>query len=101
MDTYRAPGLAMLLVSGLVAGFLAYAISRRSLREERMAVGGPQALMERARDLGETDVARAGREYVSQRIVPEMKPMLLDLLKDVESYVNNYFHRAEKTIKSM
>ncbi len=98
MDGNRFP-IGMLLASGLIAGILAYAISRRSAREERMT--SAQMVMERAKDLGDTEAARVGREFVSERVVPEMKPVILDLLKDAEEYVDHYFKRAEKAVKSM
>ncbi len=98
MDGNRFP-MGMLLASGLIAGILAYAISRRSAREERMT--SAQMVMERAKDLGDTEAARVGREFVSERVVPEMKPVILDLLKDAEEYVDHYFKRAEKAVKSM
>jgi hypothetical protein len=58
-------------------------------------------VLERAKDLGDTEAVRLGREYMSERVVPEIKPVLLDLLKDAESYVDQYFKRAEKAVKSM
>jgi len=98
MDGNRFP-IGLLLGSGLIAGILAYAISRRSAREERMMP--TQMVLERAKDLGDTEAVRLGREYMSERVVPEIKPVLLDLLKDAESYVDQYFKRAEKAVKSM
>ncbi len=99
MDEYRFPTLGVLLGSGLIAGILAYAISRRSAREERLYP--TQMVLDRAKDLGDTEAARVGREFVSEKVVPEMKPVLLDLLKDAEEYVDQYFKRAEKAVKSM
>ena len=99
MDGYRFPTMGVLLGSGLIAGILAYAMSRRAAREERPA--GAQMVLERAKDLGDTEAARAGREFIAEKVVPEMKPVLLDLLKDAEEYVDQYFKRAEKAVKSM
>lgn len=96
MDGFRFPTIGVLLVSGLIAGLLAYTMSLRAAREERVMTP-----LERARELGQADIARMGREYLSDRVVPEMKPVLLDLLKDAEGYVDQYFKRAEKAIKEM
>ncbi len=99
MDGYRVPTIGLLLGSGLIAGIMAYAISRISAREERQS--SAQMVMERARDFNDSEAARVGREFVSEKVVPEMKPMLLDLLKDAEEYVDRYFKQAEKAVKSM
>ncbi len=99
MYAYRFPTMGVLIGSGLIAGILAYAMSRRAAREERGL--SPQLVVERARDLGQTEAARFGREFVSEKLVPEMKPVLLDLLKDAEDYVDRYFDRAAKAVKSM
>ncbi len=98
MDTYRTSSIWMLLIGGLFAGILAYTISsRRAARE----LSTQEMLFERAKEIGGTEMARTGREFVSERVIPEMKPVLIDLLKDAESYVDRYFQRAEKAIKSM
>lgn len=99
MDTFRTPTFGVLLVSGLIAGLLGYAMSRRSVEAER--VTGPRMVMMKAREMGDTEVAKAGREFLSQKFVPEMKPVLLDLLKEAEDYMHGYFRKAEKSIKSM
>ncbi|MGE5618515.1 MAG: hypothetical protein ACM3US_04570 [Sphingomonadaceae bacterium] len=99
MNTNRFPMVAVLLASGLVAGILAYTMARRPPREERGI--SPQMVIERAKDIGETEAARFGREFVSERVIPEMKPVLLNLLKDAEQYVDSYFKRAEKAVRSM
>ncbi|MHB0868893.1 MAG: hypothetical protein ACYC5J_05495 [Chloroflexota bacterium] len=99
MDGNRFPTIGVLLASGLIAGILAYAMSRRTAREEKGF--SAQMVMERAKDLGQTEAARFSREFVSERVVPEMKPVLVGLIKDAEDYVDRYFQRAEKAVKSM
>ena len=101
MDAFRSPTFGVLLASGLVAGILGFTMSRRSARQERMTMSGSLAVLGRARDTGETELAKAGREFVSKRVVPEMKPVLLDLLKEFDGYLDTYFKRAEKAIKAM
>ncbi len=97
MNAFRAP-LGMLLVWGLVAGILAYTISSRRAAREATA---QQMLVERARELSEADLARAGQQYISKKLIPEVKPVLIDVLKDAESYVDSYFRKAEKAIQEM
>jgi hypothetical protein len=101
MESYKTPSVTVLLVSGLAAGVLAYAMSRRSHKREVIPVNR-EKVVARAKDLvSQGDLARLGREYMSDRVVPEMKPILLEVLKDFEDYVERYFDRAEKAIKSM
>jgi hypothetical protein len=102
METYKTPSVTVLLVSGLAAGILAYAMSRRSQKKTEILPVSRDKVVARAKDLvAQGDLARIGREYVSDRVVPEMKPILLEVLKDFEDYVERYFERAEKAIKSM
>jgi hypothetical protein len=102
MESYKTPSVTVLLVSGLAAGILAYAMSRRSQKKTEILPVSRDKVVARAKDLvAQGDLARIGREYVSDRVVPEMKPILLEVLKDFEDYVERYFERAEKAIKSM
>jgi hypothetical protein len=102
MESYRTPSVTVLLVSGLAAGILAYAMSRRSQKKTEILPVSRDKVMSRAKDLvAQGELARIGRDYVSDRVVPEMKPILLEVLKDFEDYVERYFDRAEKAIKSM
>ena len=101
MNGLRVPTVGVLLATGLAAGMLAYTMSRRAAREERAPASAQQAVIETAKELSKTEVARAGREYISERVVPELKPVLLDLLKDLEAYIDRYFQKAEKAIKAM
>jgi hypothetical protein len=102
MESYKTPSVTVLLVSGLAAGVLAYAMSRRSHKKSEVLPVSREKVVSRARELvGQGELARIGREYVSDRVVPEMKPILLEVLKDFEDYVERYFDKAEKAIKSM
>lgn len=101
MNAFRSPTFGVLFASGLIAGIIGFTMSRRSARQEKMNMIGSMAVLGRARDLGDTELAKAGREFISERVVPEMKPVMIDLLKEFESYLDNYFKKAEKAIKSM
>jgi hypothetical protein len=102
MESYKTPSVTVLLVSGLAAGVLAYAMSRRSQKKAEIIPIDRDKMVSRARDLvSQGELTRIGRDYLSDRVVPEMKPILLEVLKDFEHYVERYFDRAEKAIKSM
>lgn len=101
MDAFKSPTFGVLLVSGLAAGIIGFTMSRRAARKERANMTASMAVLGRARDLGYTELAKIGREFVSERVVPEMKPVLIDLLKEFEGYLGNYFKRAEKAIEAM
>ncbi len=97
MDTFKSPTFGVLLASGLLAGIVGFTMSRRAARQERTNI----AVLGRARDLGDTELAKISREFISERVVPEMKPVMIDLLKEFENYLDNYFKKAEKAIKAM
>lgn len=91
--------------AAVAAGVLAFMIQRsRRTEQERM-----QRPLGRAADawdrLRETDVrgktAAATRDFVVDRVLPEFKPILLDLLRDAKAYVDQGFKRAEKAIKDL
>ena len=85
------------MAGGLSAGVFACVMARRTSRQESMQASA----MERVRGLSELEATRVGKEYLTSKVIPEMKPVLLDLLKDVEDHVNHYFKRAEKAVKAM
>lgn len=102
MDTFRSQTFTVLLASGLAAGFLGFMFARRSAEQERMAMS-PARMMDRVRmgDFGDTELAKMGREFFNERVVPEMKPVMVDLLKEFEGYMDRYFRKAEKAIKAI
>jgi hypothetical protein len=97
----RFPTFGILLGSGLIAGLFAYAISRGSVMRRQRVLSPQEQIMERAKDLGGTEAAKMSREFISERVVPEMKPVILDLIKEAENYVDHYFEKAQKAVKSM
>ena len=78
------------IVAALVAFFLRRAM--RSRQEEVEIEMSTSAIKERA--------AAATGEFLRSYVAPEMKPMLLSVLKDVKDYVERGFDRAESSIKS-
>ncbi len=101
MDAFRSQTFAVLMASGLAAGILGFMFARRSAQQERMSSAAPWMVLGRARDIGDTELAQVGREFFNEKVVPEMKPVLVDLLKEFEGYTDRYFRKAEKAIKSM
>lgn len=93
MNEMRFPTIGVLLGSAMIAGIITYIVSTRQQK--------PKSVVDRAMEIGGAEAARLRREFVSERVVPEMKPVLLDLVKQAEDYVDRYFDRAEKAIKSM
>jgi hypothetical protein len=91
--------------AAVAAGVIAFLI-RRARRAEQARVEAPAPVeaaavaWERVKD---TDVpgktAAATREFMMERVVPELKPILLDLLADLKAYCDQGFKRAEKAIK--
>ena len=48
-----------------------------------------------------SDNVEAGREFVMDKIVPELKPALLSALSEIEDIVDQAFRRIEKNIKKL
>ena len=56
---------------------------------------------ELARDVVGNNPLEAGHEFLLKEVVPELKPVLLAILDDIEKVVADGFQRAEKSIKKM
>ncbi|MGI5836956.1 MAG: hypothetical protein ACOX87_10805 [Chloroflexota bacterium] len=93
MNGMRFPTIGVLIGSAMIAGIITYIVSTRQHR--------PKSVVDKAREIGSAEATRLSREFVSEKVVPEIKPVLLDLVKEAENYVDRYFERAEKAIKSM
>jgi|SRR4051812_2328524 len=84
------------LATAIAAGVIAY-IVRRSRAEEVE----PANQLGRLRDWANSDSLEAGREFVMDKIVPELKPALLSALSEIEDIVDQAFRRIEKNIKRL
>jgi hypothetical protein len=95
------PGLTMgtILASALTAAVVVYLVRRR--RPEPPAQVVTTRAIERARDLVPEDSLRALSEYVLERVLPEFRPALLAIVKDLREQVNEFFDRTEKRIKQL
>ena len=90
----RAAGT--ILATAIAAGVIAFLL-RRS-REEEEPVSRVQRL---ARDWAGSDTVDAGRDFLIERVLPELKPALLSALAEIEDVVDQTFRRIEKNIKKL
>src|SRR5690348_12902409 len=89
--------IAAILGSALVAGVVAYAIRRRQAPPPPEPVALSGRAWDRARDLAFNDErAQATRDFLVDKVLPELKPALLGILEEVEDMVDDGFRRAEK-----
>ncbi|MBV9329403.1 MAG: hypothetical protein JO352_37350 [Chloroflexi bacterium] len=87
------------LAAAIAAGVIAY-IVRRSRSDDDLEVSSNQ-LARLARDWASSDSVEAGREFVMDKIVPELKPALLSALSEIEDIVDQTFRRIERNIKKL
>jgi len=91
----RAAGT--ILATAVAAGVIAYLL-RRS-REEEEEPSSRMAKM--ARELAGSDNLEAGRDFLIDKVLPELKPALLSALGEIEDVVDQAFRRIEKNIKKL
>ena len=90
----RAAGT--ILATAVAAGIIAFLL-RRSREEEE-----PTGRMARlARDWAGSDNLEAGRDFLVDKVLPELKPALLSALSEIEDVVDQAFRRIEKNIKRL
>ncbi|HLH22635.1 MAG TPA: hypothetical protein VK066_08935 [Chloroflexota bacterium] len=99
-----SPTMAVAAIVGaaLVAGAAAFMLRRRQAPPppEPETISG--RAWGRARDLAfNEERTEAAREFLVDRVLPELKPALLGILEEVEDMVDDGFRRAEKAIKSL
>jgi len=90
----RAAGT--ILATAVAAGVIAYFL-RRSREEEEPA----SRVAKMARDWAGTDNLEAGRDFLVDKVLPELKPALLSALAEIEDVVDQAFRRIEKNIKKL
>jgi len=88
------------VVAGVVAaGTIVYLI-RRSGRKRRPAdLAGK--VTELARDVVGDAPIEAGQDFLMKQVLPELKPVLLAIIDDLEKVVADRFKQAEKAIKKL
>jgi hypothetical protein len=90
----RAAGT--ILATAVAAGVIAFLL-RRSREEEEPA----SRVAKMAREFAGSDSIEAGRDFVMDKILPELKPALLTALSEIEDVVDQAFRRIEKNIKRL
>jgi hypothetical protein len=90
----RAAGT--ILATAIAAGIIAFLL-RRSREEEEPA----SKVAKMAREWAGSDGVEAGRDFVMDKILPELKPALLSALSEIEDVVDQAFRRIEKNIKKL
>ena len=102
-DGGRGMAMAAIVGSAVAAGLVAYLL-RRS-RQEPEPPDLPQTsarAWDRARGLAfNEERAHATRDFMVEKILPELKPALLGILEEIEELVDDGFRRAERAIKSL
>jgi len=91
-----------IVATAIAAGVIAFVLRRG--HRDRPRVESPvdvaAAAWERLQDPElRARTATATREFLAERVGHELKPVLLDLLRDVKSYVDEGFRRAEKAVR--
>lgn len=96
------PALATgtILASALAAAAIVYLL-RRSRKEARAPTTAAERAWDRARELVGDERLEAGREFVVERLLPELKPVLLAMLRDFEEVADRWFRQAEQGIKRL
>jgi hypothetical protein len=90
----RAAGT--ILATAVAAGVIAFLL-RRSREEEEPA----SKVAKMARDWAGSDGVEAGRDFLVDKVLPELKPALLSALSEIEDVVDQAFRRIEKNIKRL
>jgi len=90
----RAAGT--ILATAVAAGVIAYLLRRT--REEEEPAGRVAKI---ARDWAGSDSMEAGRDFLIDKILPELKPALLSALSEIEDVIDQAFRRIEKNIKKL
>ncbi len=80
-------------LAALVAFFL-----RRAMRSEEEPTIAKMAADLSDSDMREKAMAATG-EFLRAHVAPEVRPMMLSVLRDVREYVDKGFQRAEQSIK--
>ena len=97
----RNMAIGTILASALVAGVVAYVIRRRRESEERSLTGVSSRAAEAALSAVGDERVTAGREFLTDKVLPEFKPALLAILREFEEVVDQAFRRAERSIRDL
>ena len=85
-----------IVATAIAAGVIAFLL-RRSREEEEPS----SRVAKLARDWAGSENIEAGRDFVMEKVVPELKPALLSALYEIEDIVDQAFRRIEKNINKL
>jgi len=94
--TGRAAGT--ILATAIAAGIIAFLV-RKSHEEPPPASAKGAAKF--VREFAGSDNMEAGRDFLVEKVLPELKPALLSALSEIEDVVDQAFRRIEKNIKKL
>src|SRR5688572_4868375 len=88
-----------IVATAVPAGVIAFLI-KRAVHGESHASRPEEAMVAAREAFADADLpgrsATAAREFLVERILPELKPILRDIIKDIKSYVDDGFKRLER-----
>jgi hypothetical protein len=86
-----------ILATAVAAGVIAFLVRRSREEEEEPA----SRVAKFAREFASPDNVEAGRDFLMDKVLPELKPALLSALAEIEDVVDQAFRRIEKNIKKL
>jgi hypothetical protein len=87
-----------ILATAIAAGVVAFLVRRSREDEAPPPVTGMARF---AREFAGSDNMEAGRDFLMDKVLPELKPALLSALSEIEDVVDQAFRRIEKNIKRL
>lgn len=94
----RGTQIGMFVGLAIGAGLLLLIVRRLFAPKPKPAEVVAERLADQAMGLLGHEPFAAGRELLSQTVLPEMKPVLRALLREIEASVSQGFKRAERAI---
>jgi hypothetical protein len=83
------------------AGVLIYLVRRARHQPPPTPTTLVEKVSEVAREVVGDSPLQTGRELLVQQLIPEVKPVLLAILKDLEKVTGDALRRAEQAIKTL
>jgi len=97
----RGTQIGMFIGLAVGAGLLLFVLRKMFAPKPTPVEELSDRLAERAVSLFGDEPVAAGREFLSEKILPEMKPVLRALLREIEASVAQGFKRAEQAINDL
>jgi len=95
---------APIIAAAAAAGIAAFLIRRSRRSEERIETPATvaAAAWQKAKDEDfRREAVSTTRDWLWSRLLPELKPIMLDLLQGVKELTDQGFKRAEKAVKDL